>query len=220
MLWILAAPWARAAAIPSGSHATVRLNTSLSSATAHTGEVWSGTLTHEIVEHGKVVVRVGAPVKGKVTYVNRSGRLHKPGALTLRLTSINGETVYSSRVTREGKSHTKEQCHQDRRRSRRRSADWRGSRRRQRSCHRRSSGSGRGNGSCCRYRQAGSQDSGGERADLCHYRIEVAWNLSDARIPSFSHSQRKRWDWDNSVNESRADELPLTLGATKARSIC
>ena len=93
----VAASVASAATIPSGSHATVRLNTSLSSATAHTGEVWGGTLTHDIVEHGKVVVRAGAPVKGKVTYVNRSGRLHKPGALTLRLSSINGETVYSSR---------------------------------------------------------------------------------------------------------------------------
>jgi hypothetical protein len=101
------ASWAHAATIPAGSHATVRLNTSLSSATAHTGEVWGGTLTHDIVEHGKVVVHAGAPVKGKVTYVNHSGRLHKPGALTLRLSSINGETVYSSRVTREGKSHTK-----------------------------------------------------------------------------------------------------------------
>ena len=39
--------------------------------------------------------------------MNRSGRLHKPGALTLRLTSIKGETVYSSRVSRQGKSHTK-----------------------------------------------------------------------------------------------------------------
>jgi len=98
---------AGALTIPAGSHATVRLNTSLSSATAHSGEVWGGTLTHDIVEHGKVVVHAGAPVKGKVTYVNRSGRLHKPGALTLRLSSINGETVYSSRVSRQGKSHTK-----------------------------------------------------------------------------------------------------------------
>ena len=106
MLFVLAS-WAVAGTILAGSHATVRLNTSLSSATAHTGEVWSGTLTHEIVEHGKVVVRAGAPVKGKVTYVNRSGRLHKPGALTLRLSSINGETVYSSAVSRKGKSHTK-----------------------------------------------------------------------------------------------------------------
>jgi hypothetical protein len=107
LLLAIATSWASAATIPAGSHATVRLNTSLSSATAHTGEVWGGTLTHDIVDHGKVVVHAGAPVKGKVTYVNRSGRLHKPGALTLRLSSINGETVYSSRVTREGKSHTK-----------------------------------------------------------------------------------------------------------------
>jgi hypothetical protein len=107
LLLTFTASWAAAATIPGGSHATVRLNTSLSSATANTGESWSGTLTHDIVEHGKVVVRAGSPVKGKVTYVNRSGRLHKPGALTLRLTSINGETVYSSRITRQGKSHTK-----------------------------------------------------------------------------------------------------------------
>jgi hypothetical protein len=107
LLFALAASWAGAATIPSGSHATVRINTALSSATAHAGKVWSGTLTHEISSHGRVVARAGAPVKGKVTYVNRSGRLHKPGALTLRLTSINGETVYSSRITRQGKSHTK-----------------------------------------------------------------------------------------------------------------
>jgi hypothetical protein len=107
MLWMIAMSAANAAEIPAGSHATVRLNTSLSSATAHTGEIWSGTLTHDIMEHGKVAARAGAQVKGKVTYVNRSGRLHKPGALTLRLSSINGETVYSSAVSRKGKSHTK-----------------------------------------------------------------------------------------------------------------
>lgn len=106
-LLMIAASAALADTIPAGSHATVRINTSLSSASAHTGEVWGGTLTHDIVEHGKVVAKAGSPVKGKVTYVNRSGRLHKPGALTLRLSSINGETVYSSRVSRQGKSHTK-----------------------------------------------------------------------------------------------------------------
>jgi len=107
MLLMIAPSAAFADTIPPGSHATVRINTSLSSATAHKEQAWSGTLTHDIVEHGKVVAKAGAPVKGKVTYVNRSGRLHKPGALTLRLTSINDETVYSSRVSRQGKSHTK-----------------------------------------------------------------------------------------------------------------
>lgn len=107
MLSMMAASAAFAASIPAGSHATVRINTSLSSATAHKEEAWSGTLTSDIVSNGKVVAKAGAPVKGKVTYVNRSGRLHKPGALSLRLTSINGEPVYSSRVSRQGKSHTK-----------------------------------------------------------------------------------------------------------------
>jgi hypothetical protein len=107
MLLMIAASVAFADTIPAGSHATVRLNTSLSSATAHKDQAWSGTLTSDILAHGKVVAKAGAPVHGKVTYVNRSGRLHKPGALSLRLTSINGETVYSSRVSRQGKSHTK-----------------------------------------------------------------------------------------------------------------
>jgi len=107
MLVMIAVSGAFGDTIPAGSHATVRINTSLSSATAHKEEVWSGTLTSDIVSNGKVVAKAGAPVKGKVTYVNRSGRLHKPGALSLRLTSINGEPVYSSRVSRQGKSHTK-----------------------------------------------------------------------------------------------------------------
>jgi len=106
-LVIAALQVAGAATIPAGSHATVRLNTSLSSATANTGQIWHGTLTSDIVVHGKTVAKAGDAVKGKVTYVNRSGRLHKPGALSLRLISIHGETVYSSRVSREGKSHTK-----------------------------------------------------------------------------------------------------------------
>jgi hypothetical protein len=98
---------AAAGTIPAGTHVTVRINHSLSSATANAGQTWNGTLTHDIVAEGKTVAKAGDSVAGKVTYVNRSGRLHKPGALSLRLTSIKGETVYSSRVSRQGKSHTK-----------------------------------------------------------------------------------------------------------------
>jgi len=63
-------------------------------------------LTRDIVANGKVRAKAGDHVKGTVTYVNRSGRLHKPGEISLRLTSIKGVRVYSSRVTRQGKSHT------------------------------------------------------------------------------------------------------------------
>jgi hypothetical protein len=98
---------ANATKIPAGSHAQVRINTTLSSASAHKEEHWSGTLTHDISSEGKVVAHAGDPVKGKVTFVKSSGRLSSPGQLSLRLISINGETVYSSRVSRKGKSHTK-----------------------------------------------------------------------------------------------------------------
>jgi hypothetical protein len=98
---------ASAASIPAGSHASVRINSSLSSGSAQKDQSWSGTLTNDITADGKVVAKAGDSVKGKVTYVKPSGRLHNPGELSLRLTSINGETVYSSRVSRKGSSHTK-----------------------------------------------------------------------------------------------------------------
>ena len=98
---------AQAGSIPAGSRAVVRVNNSLSSGTSYKEEVWSGTLTSDIRHNGRVVARAGAPVKGKVTYVKRSGRLHDPGQISLRLTSINGNRVYSTRVSRKGKSHTR-----------------------------------------------------------------------------------------------------------------
>jgi hypothetical protein len=96
-----------AGSIPAGSHASVRINQSLSSASAHKEEAWTGVLTNDIRHEGKIVAHAGDPVKGKVTYVKPSGRLHNPGQLSVRLISIHGETVYSSRVSRQGKSHTK-----------------------------------------------------------------------------------------------------------------
>jgi hypothetical protein len=98
---------AQAGKIPAGSHASVRINQTLSSASAHKEEGWSGVLTNDITHEGKVVAHAGAPVKGKVTFVKTSGRLHDPGQISVRLVSISGETVYSSRVSRKGKSHTK-----------------------------------------------------------------------------------------------------------------
>src|SRR5215813_4288379 len=98
---------AAALEIPAGTAVHVRINQSLNSGTTRTGQSWSGTLTSDISSNGKVVAKAGDPVKGKVTYAKSSGRLHDPGQLSLRLSSINGETVYSSRVSRKGASHTK-----------------------------------------------------------------------------------------------------------------
>jgi hypothetical protein len=92
---------------PAGTHVMVRINTSLNSGTAHKGQAWDGTLTRDVVVHGKTVAKAGDPVKGHVSYVKRSGRLSDPGQLSLRLSSINDHPVYSSRVSRKGESHTK-----------------------------------------------------------------------------------------------------------------
>jgi hypothetical protein len=106
ILFLCAALPVNAGSVPAGAHASVRINTTLSSASAHKEEVWSGTLTNDITHQGKTVARAGDPVKGKVTFVKSSGRLHNPGQISVRLISIKGETVYSTRVSRKGKSHT------------------------------------------------------------------------------------------------------------------
>ncbi len=98
---------AAAATIPAGTHVTVRTTSAISSGTAHSGDSFDATLTKDVVVNGQTIAKAGSPVKGKVTYVRPSGRLSKPGLVTLRLTSINGQAVHTSGVSRQGKSHTK-----------------------------------------------------------------------------------------------------------------
>jgi len=93
--------------IPAGTPVTVRLTSEISSGTAQAGQAFEGTLAKDVVVNGKTVAKAGAPVKGKVTFVKPSGRLHAPGQLTLRLTSVAGQPVQSLAVRSEGKSHTK-----------------------------------------------------------------------------------------------------------------
>ena len=52
------------------------------------GAKFDANLTHDLVVNGKTLAKSGAPVKGKVTYVKSSGRLHDPGEISLRLTSV------------------------------------------------------------------------------------------------------------------------------------
>lgn len=107
VLMLLFSIFAAAERFPNGTHATVRVGQALNSGTAHKGEAWEGTLTRDIVVRGKTVARAGDRVRGTVSYVKRSGRLHDPGQISIRLASINGDPVYSSRVSRKGKSHTR-----------------------------------------------------------------------------------------------------------------
>jgi hypothetical protein len=111
LLLSLTALLAAAETIPAGTRLTVRTDSQISSKTAKAGQTFNANLARPLVVNGKTVADSGAPVKGKVTYAKSSGRLHDPGQLTLRLTSveINGKMVpiSTSGYHAKGKSHTK-----------------------------------------------------------------------------------------------------------------
>ena len=98
---------ATAATIPAWTHVTVRMGHQMSSETARAGEGFEGTLARDLIVDGTTIAKAGAPVRGKVTSAKSSGRLHAPGVLTVRLTSIDGHPVTSSAYGVKGKSHTK-----------------------------------------------------------------------------------------------------------------
>jgi hypothetical protein len=103
---------ALAQTVPAGTRITVRTDSQISSASAHTGQLFHANLVKDLVVNGKTIAKAGAPAKGKVTYAKSSGRLHAPGEVTIRLILIqlkDGKTlaVSTSGFHAKGKSHTK-----------------------------------------------------------------------------------------------------------------
>jgi hypothetical protein len=102
---------AMASTIPAGTKITVRIGSQINSGKAKTGQKFDANLTHDLVVDGKTLAKSGAPARGTVSYAKSSGRLHDPGELSLRLTSveINGKMVpvSTSAFRAKGKSHTK-----------------------------------------------------------------------------------------------------------------
>lgn len=97
--------------IPARTPISVRIGQELSSGTAKVGDRFEATLAHDLVVHGKTLAKAGSPARGKVTLAKSSGRLHAPGQISIRLTSVQveGKTVPVSTTSYhlEGKSHTK-----------------------------------------------------------------------------------------------------------------
>src|SRR5579875_1197996 len=98
---------ALAQSIPAGTTIKVRNTSTISSKTAHAGDKWSGTLAADVRADGKVIARRGDPVEGTVTNAESSGRLSKPGTLTLVVNSVNGQNVTTNGWITEGGSHKK-----------------------------------------------------------------------------------------------------------------
>jgi hypothetical protein len=108
---LLTTAFALAQTIPAGTPVTVRIGSEISSGSAQVGQSFDGSLARKLVVGGKTVAPAGSAVRGKVTLAKSSGRLHAPGQLSIRLTSIhaNGHSipVTSSAYRVTGKSHTK-----------------------------------------------------------------------------------------------------------------
>ncbi len=97
--------------VPAGTPISVRMQSSVSSASSHEGDEFSATLDDPLVVDGKTVAQRGAAVKGKVVAARSSGRLHNSGYLRLALTSveIDGKAVpvHTSSVFASGGEHKK-----------------------------------------------------------------------------------------------------------------
>jgi hypothetical protein len=97
--------------IPAGTKISVRNGSELNSGKATVGQAWEGSLSHDLMVNGKTIAKSGATVHGKVTLAKSSGRLHAPGQISVRLTSVetkNGPVaVKTSSIFRKGDSHTK-----------------------------------------------------------------------------------------------------------------
>jgi hypothetical protein len=75
-------------AIPAGTPVAVRLQTSLSSATARSGDAFEATLDEPILVRGRVVAPRGAKVTGIVLDARAAGELQEAGYMRLALTAV------------------------------------------------------------------------------------------------------------------------------------
>lgn len=97
--------------IPAGTPVVVRMQQTVSSTTAGTGDHFAAVLDQPLMVGDKVVAPQGSEVVGQVVAVRKSGRLHNAGYLRLALVSVNiqgRETpVSSSSVYASGGRYTK-----------------------------------------------------------------------------------------------------------------
>jgi outer membrane lipoprotein SlyB len=97
--------------LPSGTQIQVRVNDSLSSATAQEGDRFTGVLAAPVIVDGKTIFPEGSNVSGRVIEAAPSGRLSSSGVLKLTLNSIQSGPRVANISTEpyliQGESHTK-----------------------------------------------------------------------------------------------------------------
>jgi hypothetical protein len=97
--------------VPAGTVVAVRLQNTVSSASANSGDTFQAVLDEPLVVKGETVAPKGAPVTGRVVEAKSSGRLHDSGYLRLTLASItlNGKqiSIQTSSMFAKGSNHNK-----------------------------------------------------------------------------------------------------------------
>ncbi len=97
--------------VPAGTPVSVRLQSSITSASVRSGESFDAVLDEPLVINGQTVVPRGASVTGRVLAAKSSGRLSDSGYLRLTLASIeiNGKAVplHTSSIFVQGAAHKK-----------------------------------------------------------------------------------------------------------------
>jgi hypothetical protein len=78
----------RVTRLPAGTPVTIRLQSTVSSASSQAGDSFKGVLDEPIVLEGQTVAARGAAVAGRVLAAKTSGRLHDPGYLRIALVSL------------------------------------------------------------------------------------------------------------------------------------
>ncbi len=105
------APTPSASVVPAGTPISVRLQSSVSSATSRSGDTFEAVIDEPIMVGGQTLVPRGAQATGQVLSASPAGHLHHPAYLRLTLASItvNGKAVpvQTSSLSLQGKNHNK-----------------------------------------------------------------------------------------------------------------
>jgi hypothetical protein len=104
-------PTERKLVLAAGTEFSVRLDDTLSSASNHSGDGFSGTLDQPLVVNGVEAIPQGARVTGQVVAARASGHLETPPELAVTLTSLEADGKTYNLVTTDyglaGRSHKK-----------------------------------------------------------------------------------------------------------------
>lgn len=94
--------------VPAGTVMLVQLVDTLDTSYTQTGQIFSATLSTNLLANGYVVARMGTPVYGQVIYANSAGRATGRSKLQLQLTQIviggNPVPIVTNTYDTEGKS--------------------------------------------------------------------------------------------------------------------